>query len=485
MNPAIVIPSYWAGQDTDPLSPGRYDHTTAMGDSAPELETCLASLKQVRGVMRVIVLAVCPKDATERVRATIEQIASAYPELPVTIVTNREAAAVQDRIARIAPDVSGEPVSLRGYGAIRNMGLAVAAILGHDVAVFLDDDEVVLNEDFLVQAVHGLNQLTRQGLPILAKTGYFYDRSGSPFADTSHARWCDRWWTKRLKFNEWMRHALATTRISRSNYVCGGCMALHARAYTRVAFDPYITRGEDLDYLFNLRMNGLDMWFDNEWVVKHLPPVQRFVAPRFQQNVYRWVYERAKIAYANDQVDLHQITPASLAPYPGPWISSELDGKIARTALARAVATKEHRRYLRVLLRGRGEARRYARENCRSYLRFQNFWPTIMNALWGDSKLASILESGMDAFLAAQAPEVEIPPAVTKPVEESPAAALIPEPVAPAADEPAPVDASAIDPEDAAAAASEALVALAVSDAFRDHEENQNTDERVRAPREA
>ena len=61
-----------------------------------------------------------------------------------------------------------------------------------------------------------------------------------------------------------MKKALSGTRISRSNYVCGGLMALHARAFTRVAFDPFITRGEDLDYLFNMRMFGYDVWFDNE-----------------------------------------------------------------------------------------------------------------------------------------------------------------------------------------------------------------------------
>ncbi len=56
-----------------------------------------------------------------------------------------------------------------------------------------------------------------------------------------------------------MKKALSGTRISRSNYVCGGLMALHARAFTRVAFDPFITRGEDLDYLFNMRMFGYDV----------------------------------------------------------------------------------------------------------------------------------------------------------------------------------------------------------------------------------
>ena len=35
-------------------------------------------------------------------------------------------------------------------------------------------------------------------------------------------------------------------------------MALHARAFTR-GLDPFITRGEDLDYLLNMRMFGYDV----------------------------------------------------------------------------------------------------------------------------------------------------------------------------------------------------------------------------------
>ena len=116
---------------------------------------------------------------------------------------------------------------------------------------------------------------TRQRLPILAKSGYFYNKAGSPLADTGKKNGITyRWWTKRIEFNRWMERALAGTRISRSNYVCGGCFAIHARAFKRVAFDPYITRGEDLDYLFNMRLLGMDVWFDNAWVVKHLPPSQ-------------------------------------------------------------------------------------------------------------------------------------------------------------------------------------------------------------------
>ncbi|WP_368241161.1 glycosyltransferase family 2 protein, partial [Collinsella aerofaciens] len=177
-----------------------------------------------------------------------------------------------------------------------------------------------------------------------------------------------------------------------SNYACGGLMALHARAFTRVAFDPFITRGEDLDYLFNMRMFGYDVWFDNEWTVRHLPPESEKRSPRFMQDVYRWYYERAKLTFAAHQKELIPVTAASLMPYPGPWISRELDDRVRKTAMVRSMFTREHEGYLRIWRHGIAEARAYARQNAASYLRFQSFWPKIMDGLWRDAQLIDILE---------------------------------------------------------------------------------------------
>lgn len=393
MDPVIVIPSYWAGNTAELNAPGAYDHASDLGSMRPELDRCLASLEQVRKLPRVIVLLVCPQQLTERIAARVQGILDDHPHIQTTLVTNREASLIMDRVSAIAPGVRGEAVSLRGYGAIRNMGLACAAILGHDAVVFLDDDEVVIAPDFMEKALYGLGHETRQRLPILAKSGYFYNKAGSPLADTSKKNGITtRWWTKRIEFNRWMEKALASTRISRSNYVCGGCFAVHARAFRRVAFDPYITRGEDLDYLFNMRLAGMDVWFDNAWVVKHLPPEQTEEAPRFMQNVYRWFYERAKLAAASRRPDINTVTAASLMPYPGPWISAGLDERVRKTALVRAMCSRERAAYWRIYRHGIEEAREYASAHENDYLRFASFWPSIVSGLSRDPQLAALLE---------------------------------------------------------------------------------------------
>lgn len=394
MNPVIVIPSYWSR--TDDLvavgDVGIYDHSTPISKPLPELETCLQSLEQVRGVLRVIVLVVAPPAYAESARARVDGICRCHPSLNPLVIGRSEAQEVIRVIDRVAPGLEGEPCSLRGYGAIRNMGLAVAATLGHDVVVFLDDDEVALSDSFLIDAVYGIGLETRQGLPIQAKSGYYLNRDGSPYASTDKPKWQNRWWAKREEFNDWMTQALSGTRISRSNYLCGGCFALGAEAFCNVAFDPLITRGEDLDYLLNLRMYGFDVWFDNEWYVKHLPPQVPSHAARFLQNLYRWNYEVKKLEASQDIITLRHVTPESLRPYPSAWIDSPtLRKRVRRTTLARIIAGPERGEYLQIFLHGRKDAERWAASVARDYFAFQTYWPRIMASLWEDRVLARTL----------------------------------------------------------------------------------------------
>ncbi len=393
MNPAIVIPTYWSSNPVCGL-PGEsdcYDHTTQIGTSTPELDSCLESLLQVKGLGRVILLLVCPAHDEPAARAEVEAIMARYPSIDTILIDDAFAHELQNTVEEAGIDLMGETVSLRGYGAIRNMGLAVCAILGHDVAVFLDDDEVVTEPDFLIKAVYGLGHMTRREIPILAKSGFFYDRRNSYRAPARESKWYDKFWAKREEFNEYMDEKMRGPRISRANVANGGIMSIHAEAFMRIAFDPWITRGEDQDIVFNFRLYGLDFWFDNKWHVKHLPPPIKSSAPRFLQDVYRWLYQFRKLEFANAKIDLNQVTPRALMPYPGNWMLPNIKQRIFWTTLARTLGTGEKNEYFAILTRGRKQAMEYADRNCEHYLDFQKNWSELMHMLWGHSRLGDIL----------------------------------------------------------------------------------------------
>ncbi|MDO5044029.1 MAG: hypothetical protein Q4E22_01850 [Coriobacteriia bacterium] len=392
MNPIILIPSYWTDniEEIESAKPGNYDHATDVRGKA-ELADCFDSLDQVAGITQVAVILVAEPSVRDRAYARVKEICDAHPNIPSIIVDREFSNYLQDFIQSRFDTLDGEPISLRGYGAIKNLGLCVASILGHDVAVFLDDDEVVLDENFLINAVYGLGQQTISGASVLVKSGYFLDRRNSPYAELRHARWYNKRWAKREEFNEWMNQAQSGPRISHSNILVGGIFAVHAEAFTKVAFDSWITRGEDLDYLINLHLFGFDVWFDNKWSVKHMPPKERSTAPRFMQNIYRWVYEYKKLEYANSKIDLIPVSPESLLPYPGKWLGDELFGRIKSTALRRALGTDEKAAYFDIFLHGIQKAQSYAEENTAKYLEFQELWPDIIRLLWENEELQEYL----------------------------------------------------------------------------------------------
>jgi hypothetical protein len=210
-------------------------------------------------------------------------------------------------------------------------------------------------------------------------------------------------------------------------------LALHHEAYKRVSFDPWITRGEDLDYLLCLRMYGSDIWFDNEWSILHLPPDEAHEGERFRRDVYRWLYEYAKIEFSHSQIDLMQIKPSSLLPHPGPFLQKGIQKRIARTASLRALACGDKLGYAQAAEEANGIAARAAEQNCRRHFDLQREWPEMMHATEDDAGLKMAL---VQAAVSREAGET-----VVVAPSEAPEPEAVPEPeVAPAAEEAAPVE---------------------------------------------
>ena len=225
---------------------------------------------------------------------------------------------------------------------MRNVGLIAAAVLGHEAVVFLDDDEVVLDDDFLEKALYGLGAKLQDGTPLLAKSGYYVDDQGRWQRHDAAAlvRTCSG--VKLDAFNCGARHrdeaAAAAAGQDRVRWLSWRCTATCTSA---VGFDPWVTRGEDIDYVINVRMHGGDVFIDDEWNALHLPPEPVSEALRFRQDVYRFVYEHRKIEFAKSQVDLRQVTPKSMAPYPGDFIDSSVGWRAFVTGMLRAIARPE------------------------------------------------------------------------------------------------------------------------------------------------
>ncbi len=408
MNPVIIVPTYVSArrrrEGGSLLS--TYDHMTSLSQQG-ELPRLLRSLVDVEGVGQIIVLVVTEPSIEAQAAEKIQQIAAQFPQLSIAVMGAPEEALLQQRLEQLGMGKLGHEIGLTGYGAVRNFGFAIANVLGFDSVVFLDDDEIVEDRDFMRKAMYGLGKLTKKGIPILVKTGYYFNSEGSPLSKSQN-KWYNRFWQQGSAFNEWILKALKGPRLSRSNHVCGGCLAVHKEAFKRLSFDPWIPRGEDLDYLLNLRMYGSDIWFDNQWNLTHLPPKTESEGARFRQDIFRWLYEYRKMEYSRTQIDLMQVKPSSLEPYPGPFLQPGIRRRVRLTAILRSFGRPDKKAYRKAAKAATGEAGTYAERNCSKYFEFQFVWPELMARLDGDQVLrAALVQSVTQRYAEVEAPREE------------------------------------------------------------------------------
>lgn len=402
MNPVVIIPTYWTARQRRNLLDlhAVYDHATMVGQDGT-LVDCLTSLRGVNGLGRIILLVVAEAGADPAAGVWVRSIAARFPNLDIVTIADGEMEAFHLRLRQLGIKEFTEGLSLHSYGSIRNVGFALAALLGHDVAVFLDDDEIILTPDFLEVGCYGLGGQTKHGIPVLVKSGYFLNANNSFKAPVTN-HWYDMAWKQNELFNRYISQAMRGSRLSRSNTLSGGLMAVHYEAFRRVSFDPWIPRGEDLDYLINLRMYGLETWLDNQWSVCHRPPNTTDESLRFRQDVYRWIYQHRKIEYGRTQIDLLQVKADDLQPYPGPFLESSITTRIFFTALLRSIARPSRQNYLHIAFQTRKEATDWAARNCRHYFEFQYRWPEVIALLERDEPLIVMLEQ---ARLGAATPQ--------------------------------------------------------------------------------
>lgn len=391
MATCVVIPTFWTrrgGRSSDHLI-NVYDHPTPIDGESP-LADCLRSLEDVRDVGKIVVLvattdASIEHEAEDRVR----EIADDFPSLDTMVFGRAELGSLHRRLEQLEFSDMISGVSLTGYGAVRNTGLVVAATLGSDVCVFIDDDEVITDPDFLHTGVEGLGMKTPDGKVLFAKTGYYVDaKGGHHLRDDAH--WSDALWREADDYNRAMGAVDAPPRIKPTTLAFGGCMALHRDMYCNVSFDPWVLRGEDVDYVINARMHGGDVFLDGDWHVVHRPPESPSAAQHFRQDVYRFIYEHRKLEFARSQIDLRRVPATSLRPYPGDFVGAGVMWRAVGTALLRALAGREPGAHLAIARSVFGDASRYARRNCDNYFAFQRRWPLLTERLWEDVALGSL-----------------------------------------------------------------------------------------------
>ena len=338
MKTTMVIPSYWAREhalgtrETDAV----YDHPTPL-DEEGTLKRALESLSILEDKdFNLVVIAVAnSEDIAERVEGKVSDIISSVPsDIPAYLFSHSHLRRVHNTLKQAGGECFCETLKLMGYSNIRNLCLFLPHVLGSDIAVLIDDDEAFEDPTFISKAREFIGR-TLDDEFIGAVAGYYLQPDGDWRVKREKSEWM-KYWDKIDRMNEAFEQIIGRgPRLKETPFVFGGNMIVHREIFTRIPFDPNVTRGEDIDFLINMRMFGHKFFLDNTLSIKHLPPPKSHPTwKQLREDIYRFVFERAKL---RDQVaaveGMVSVSAEELSPYPGAFLKDDLEEKITRACM--------------------------------------------------------------------------------------------------------------------------------------------------------
>ncbi|MCL4504250.1 MAG: hypothetical protein M1438_20690 [Deltaproteobacteria bacterium] len=322
----IAIPTYWSRPGSAGPEEVVYDHPTPL-DSPGTLRRTLESLAPLvsAGVQVGVVAAAASKDLGKAVESRVRELIHTPPlPFPVAFFSTSHLRALQEFVGQHGQPEWTPLLSLCGYAQIRNLTLILANICAAEVLVSLDDDEIIIDPEFLARIERDFALLSR-GYDSFGLAGIYRDAQGGVRLPEPQAPWAG-YWPKIRWLNEAFTQLLAAPRLPATPLALGGNLALSSGVYRRVPFDPAIPRGEDVDYVFNARLLNIPFFLDQELSITHLPPEKPHpLWLKLRQDLLRFAYARQKLRQQEPRPGLARVTAEDLRPYPGHFLGDDLE----------------------------------------------------------------------------------------------------------------------------------------------------------------
>lgn len=338
MKLTMVIPSYWGRESEVGWKEGDaiYDHPIPL-DGEGTLLRAIQSIERLEDKeFQLVIIAVA---TAEEIESEVEKkvariIKSANPGVEVTLFGQSHLKQIHELLRRDSVGKNTEEctnlLQLRGYSNVRNLCMFIPHILGSEVAVLIDDDEVFEDPEFISKAREFIGR--KIGVrTINAVAGYYLQPDGDYHVTKPLRPWM-KYWDQYERMNEAFDKVIGTEpRLKETPFVFGGNMVIHRNLFTLVPFDPNVRRGEDIDFLINARMLGFHFFLDNQLSIKHLPPSKTHPTwMQLREDIYRFIYERAKIETQKEIEGMTKVNPEDFDPYPGCFLKPDLEEKIER-----------------------------------------------------------------------------------------------------------------------------------------------------------
>lgn len=331
----MVIPSYWGRKKeekrktTDTI----YDHPTPLNEEGT-LRRLLDSLSVLTNrEFRVVILAV---STAEDIQGEVEQkVASIVKEnssaLDALIFSYSHLSKIHRFLTKKNKADLIPLLQLDGYSKVRNLCTFLPHMMGSEISVLIDDDEIFEDPSFMDKAIEFIGKESH-GDRVSAVAGYYINPDDDFFINREISPWMT-YWNKIDCMNRAFKEIISKgPRLKVTPFVFGGNLAIHRDLFTRIPFDPSVPRGEDIDFLINARMFGYKIYLDNQRSIKHVaPPKTSPTWERVREDIFRFVFEKKKLEGQKGYPGIHPLQPSDLDPYPGEFLKDDLEERIFRS----------------------------------------------------------------------------------------------------------------------------------------------------------
>ena len=335
MKAVMVVPTYWGRgkeegwKEQDAV----YDHPTPL-DQEGTLGRFLQSTAKLENKdfsLVIIAVATASDMELEVEKKALHILNSFKPEMPTYLFSHLQIKKLNKKLeARGVRDFE-QLLNLKGYSNVRNACLIAAQLLSADIAILIDDDEVFQEKEFLLKATEYMNEEIK-GERVLAKAGYYMNPNGSYLINQEREPWMT-YWNKAGIMNQAFSQVIGQPpTIKKTPFVFGGNLVVHKDLFSKIPFDPHITRGEDIDFLINVKMFGYPFFLDNQLAIHHYPPPKSHpLWCQLREDIYRFIYERKKLRSQSPQEGMVKLKVQDLDPYPGAFLKDDLNELIFKS----------------------------------------------------------------------------------------------------------------------------------------------------------
>jgi hypothetical protein len=332
MKTTMVIPSYWGRKKEEgwKSTDSVYDHPTPL-DEEGTLRRILESLTilENKNFDLVILGVATAEDIQEEVEERLEVfIKETNPAVPTHLFSYTRLKHIHAHLTQNDRDDLIPLLQLDGYSNVRNLCAFVPHLMGSEVSVLIDDDEIFEDPQFMSKAQEHIGQ-TVADERVLAVAGFYINPDEDFFLHKEFLPWMI-YWDKFDCMNRAFDEIIAQEpRLKVTPFAFGGNLVIHRDLFTLIPFDPSIPRGEDIDFLINARMFGFKTYLDNTLSIKHdAPPKTYPVWRRVREDILRFIFEKNKLDAQEDVQDMVIVSADDLDPYPGEFLKEDLEEKV-------------------------------------------------------------------------------------------------------------------------------------------------------------